>query len=670
MLTRRTLLKTLSAASLWLFRPRLAQASSGLTVRYGWDPDVAAPTEASLYVATDGDDNADGSLAKPLRTLQRGVDLLATITGGSLSIRGGVYRESIRLDALQGQPQAPCRIHRHGKEHVQITAADVLTGWTPCPATKAAELGFLSEGVFVATVSAEQLQHGSIHALNLHEAGLLSGFATDRADISDPSRTGDQSTFHEAQFLLNADDKIIAVRDPRLIGLLPSQMLQVRVLVYHRPNLVSAIEITDFDPTSGTIVLADSKLEVQRSAKKPVMLYALQNAGAALGPGQWIVRRGDNGEVAVYLKVTDPANLDGAIEISTRSTCIDFGEARGVELFGLEVIRAAGKDRTDGICIRRTGGRDGTDQNLLIMHCRVGENYSAADRGYGALYLRGAKGVTVHSTSIGPAPSSFGLFLSDCTDADLRFLHISKVSKSPARFFGLRQAVLSFSLFEDSANDAHSNKFNFYEGSDVVLIYGVRTLRVGGYATYQEASRIHFAFCELDCDPASQNRALVSQNRHLGKDQGGANGSGEPMANSTFYYWNNSLLADPREAKAANSLSLGPGDGSQRHAFHNNILHGGGFADLYIDGLDRSAEQRSHNRYTGLSFWQSSRYGWRLGLAEEKMRVGLRPTQFGMDMRAIIKTDIAPLFPKFSDWDVDIDGNKLDWPTPPIGCRV
>ena len=670
MLTRRTLLKTLSAAGVWLFGPRQAVAGEGLSIRYGWDPDSAGPTDASLYVATDGDDTADGSLAHPLRTLQRGVDKLAKLPGGNLSIRGGTYRESIHLDALQGKPNQPFRIHRHGTEQVQITAADMLTRWQPCTAEQAAPLGFAPQGVFITHLPASQLQHGSIHALNLHEAGVWCGMATDRADMSDPARTGDQTTFHSAEFLLDANDHITAICDPRLTGFAPAQMRQIRVLVYHRPNLVSAVEIAHFDPASGTVTLADPGLAVQRVADAPMMLYALQNAGSALGHGQWIARQAVDGDISIYLRPADPTNIDTAIEISTRTTCIDFGQARNVDLFGLKVIRAAGVERTDGICIRRTLANDGTDQNLRITHCRVGENFSAADRGYGAVYLRGAKGVTLHSTSIGPAPSSFGLFLSDCTNADLRFLHITNVSKSPARFFGLRQAVLAFSLFEDSANDAHSNKFNFYEGSDAVLIYGVRTRRVGGYATYQEASRIHFAFCELDCAPASQNRALVSQNRHAGKNQGGTDGSGEPLANTTFFYWNNSLLADAGDKKAANSLSVGPGDSSQRHAFHNNILHGGGFSDIYVDNLDPAPEQRSHNHYTGLSFWQSSRYGWQLGEAEEKMRLGARPTQPGMDMRPIIEAELAALFPEFTHWNVDVDGLAVDWAAPPIGCQI
>lgn len=668
--SRRTILAGLATFGFLPSRPAVGNALTGLTILHGWDLEIAAPTKASLYVASDGNDAAPGSEEEPLRTIQRGVNLLAALPGGSLAIRQGTYREMIILDALQGRPDARYRIHRYGRERVQITAAEVLTGWQPCPALDAAELGIPSaEGVFVARLEVSQLEHGAPFALNLHEAGKWLSIATDRADPSNPARVGDYRTYHPAEFLLDAEDKITAIRDPRLIGTPEAQMRQVKALIYHEPNLVSGDRIASFDSETGTIFLALPSKRVQRTASKLVMLYALQNMASVLQEQTWIVRHTPEDELAIYLRPTNPENLIDGIEISLRPTCIDFGQARSVELLGLEVIRAAGEQRLDGICIRRTLEGDGARQDLRIVHCRVGENFSAAGRGYAALYLRGAVGVTIHNASIGPSRNSFGLFLLDCREADLRFLHISDVSNSPARFFTLQNSVLAFSLFEDSGYDAHANKFNFYEGSDAVLVYGVRTRRVGGYVTYQEASRIHFGFCEFDCSVGSQNRALVSQNRRPDAGQGGADGSGDPVAGSTFYYWNNSLLADAKAPDPANSLALGPVGTSQYHAAHNNILHGGGFDGIYRHAIDPSHEQRSHNRYTGLSWWQTARYGWRFRTAEQSMRLGGRPRGLGIDMRSVIAVELAPLFPQFEHWNVDIDGTPVDWDSPPIGCK-
>lgn len=645
-----------------------AQSQSRLAISYGWDPDVMGPTEADVYVSPEGDDAADGGLNTPVRSLQRGVDLLAKRPSGSLSIRQGIYREAVSLDGLRAG--SGYRIHRHGQERVRITAAEVLGGWEPCPETEAAALGFAPVGVFVARLSRDAVVHGALHALNLHEAGAWCALALDRADMSDPLRSGDKDTFHRGRFILDGAENILAIQDDRLIGMAQPWFSQMRALVYRRPNLVSAEEIEAFDPLTGTLHLADKSNKVQRDAKGPVMRYALRNASFALQEQQYCVVEDGSGDISVYFRPKDPTNLKSAIEVSLRPVCIDMGRAKGVELFGLEMVRAAGGQRGDGICIRRKGQKSIGEQALRLTHCRAGETLSSASRGDAAVLFQGTDGLVLDHVTITAVQNSFGLAMADCTHVDMRFLHITGVSNSPARLFGLRQAVLAFCLFENSATDAHANKFNFYEGCDAILVYGVRCRAVGGYATYQEASRIFYGFCELNCSPKSQNRALVSQNKSTSAKQGGADGSGDPVAGAQFIYWNNSLLADPGAPKPANSLALGPAKSTQRHAFYNNILHGGGVGEVYAGNADPALETRSYNGYTGLAFWQTAAKGWALGEGEFTLKIGARADRTGRDMRDIIARDIAPLFPGFTDWDVDIDGMPVDWAAPPIGCTV
>lgn len=655
-------------------RPLWAQPvpASVLKIRYGWDAKVAGPTQASFYVATDGDDTAVGSAARPLRTIQRGVDLLAAKGSGSLAIRGGIYREEVSLDALRGTSQNSYHIHRYGQERVTITAADPLTGWLPCPPEEAKALGLTAPDVFVARLPVGAIRHGAPKALNLHETGQWRSIAVDRADMSNLEAVGDRDTYHAATFAVNDDDRITAIRDPRLIGLPDTAMHDVEALVYHRPNIVNTAQIAGFDPEKGEITLTRPSGKMQRQGKKPVMLYALRGAPWALSKGSWIARQTSPEEVSIYFRPVDPASLKKDIEVSLRPLCIDFGRARHVTLSGIEALRAAGNDRTSGICIRRNGhDRDpNAGSGLRLIHCRMGETMSVGPRGYGALFLRGTSDLKLQNISVADVRGGFGLFLMDGEHVDARFLHIVNASNSPARFYTLRRSVFAFSLLENSARDAHSNKFNFYEGSDAVLVYGVRCRNVGGYATYQKASRIYFAFCDLPGDPASYDRALVSQNHSAGAGKGGPSGNGAPVGDSTFYYWNNSLIPERGPSQRSSALRIGQKSGEEVHAFFNNILDGGGFGRIYTDGADPVLERRSHNRYTGLSFWQIPKYGWRLGLAEEMMRAGHRPSGNGRDMRDIIQSEIAPLFPRFTHWDLDIDGRQVDWAAAPIGARV
>lgn len=673
MIVRRAFLRGLSgliAAS--YFETARAESGPRLDFDYGWDPVIAGPTEADFHVALNGKDTANGTTAHPLRTIQRGVDLLAKRGSGSLAIHAGIYREDINLDALRGTAESPYRIYRYGRDRVTITAAEIIPDWKPCPAKEAQAIGLPEEVSIVARIPKQKIKHGSNDALNLYENGKRCPIAIDRADTSDSKASGDETTYYSAIFSVDHNKHIIAIRDQRLKNVPAGWIAGVKVLLYHQPNRVSEIDISEFDSQRGEIKLGRNSNKIQRSGKSDVMLYALRGAPWALKEGSWIARETDDETVSVYYVPRDPSALERSIEMSLRPTCIDFGGARHVELFGIEAIRAAGADRKSGICIRRNGMDDDPEagRGLRLTHCRVGETLSVGPRGYGALFLRDAPDLTLRNVSVENVQGGFGLFLASCADADARFLHITNVSNAPARFYTLRRAVLAFSLFEHSARDAHANKFNFYEGCDTVLVYGVRCRDVGGYATYQEASRINFAFCDLPCDPKAHGRALVSQNRAPGKKQGGADGSGDPVAGTTFYYWNNTLEAAPAQSNKANALQLGPNTSSQRHAFFNMILNGGGLSDIYTGNANPKREQRSHNRYTGLSFWQSAKYGWRLGTAEEVMRPNGQVSGNGRDMRDLIQAEIAPLFPEFTDWNVDIDGQLINWARAPIGAQV
>jgi len=429
------------------------------------------------YLPPDGDDAGAGTLADPFRTLAQGVAALARLPGGSLAMRGGLYREAVDMSVLKGTSVAPFHIHRYGTEPVTISAAEVLGGWTPVTETEALALGADPQGLYKAIVPKSTLSHGTALALNLHEAGDWSPPATDRADLRDPATYGRPDTYHSARFATDADDLVLALRDARLIGRTEAEMREVRVLLYHRPNLVSIVEIAQFDATTGTILLADQSHRMQRRGGDPVMLYGLLNTGWQLGAGQWIARE-DGGDISVYLRPKDPEALQSGIEISVRGHCIDLQGAQHLHLTGLNAIRAAGTTRQTGVCIRKFD-RGEAAQGLRLTHCRAGENVSAGGRGYGAIFLRAAEGLRLSHVTVAQTHNSFGLAVFHSRGADMRELHLHHVAQSPARFYGLRDSVLAFSLFEDSATDSHANKFNFYEGSDNVLVYGLRARRVG-----------------------------------------------------------------------------------------------------------------------------------------------------------------------------------------------
>lgn len=669
---RRDVLKTLATGAALAALPVAARPARAADARprYGWNPSVAGRTDASLYVSPDGDDGNPGTLERPLRTVQAGVRQLAALGAGSLAIRGGIYREAVTLKGLRGPADAPVAIHRYGTERPTISAAEVVGGWRPVDGTEAGALGFAEGTVYVTTLPDGMLAHGAIYALNLYEAGEWTSIATERADPGGIDNPSDQSRFFQAEPAVDGAGKLRGFTDARLKGMSAASLTDARVLVWHAPNLVSPDTIATYDPATGQVTLAGKDRKAQRNGNTPVVRYALQNVTTGMAPGRWLVRRRPGGGVDLYLYPRDPANLAHGIEISTRGTCLDLADAENVVLTGLEFIRSAGDDRKNGAALRHVGGKGGGERptrGITITDCRVGETFSSAARGDGAILIHGLPGLTLRAVTLDRARGSFGLAMRDCPDARLSGLHLTGVSQSAARFFAIRRMVFAFSLIEDSGWEAHANKFNFYEGSDQILVYGIRTRNTGGYVTFQEASRIHFAFCEFDASAkGTDNRALVSQNRPAGAGQGGPDGSGDPVAGGTFWYWNLTLAPAPHPGQPAGALDLGPKGNSQRHAFHNCVIFGGGYGDIYTKGAPADMEQRSFNIYTGLAWWQSAKKGWHPAQGEV-VASGAVAGGAGRDMREAIAAQIAPLFPDFTDWDRDIDGNPVDWSRPPVG---
>jgi hypothetical protein len=73
----------------------------------------------ALYVATNGNDSNSGTLAAPLRTVQRAVDLAQP--GHTIYIRGGTYAPSTNIQILKnGTSSQPITMRNHNSERVII----------------------------------------------------------------------------------------------------------------------------------------------------------------------------------------------------------------------------------------------------------------------------------------------------------------------------------------------------------------------------------------------------------------------------------------------------------------------------------------------------------------------------------------------------------------------
>ncbi|GAB2909790.1 right-handed parallel beta-helix repeat-containing protein [Streptomyces heilongjiangensis] len=94
-----------------------AQAAPATADRAAEAGEQAAATD--LYVATNGNDSNAGTLAAPLKTIQRAVDLAEA--GTTIRVRGGTYAPSTNIRLLKsGTASQPITLRSHNDERVII----------------------------------------------------------------------------------------------------------------------------------------------------------------------------------------------------------------------------------------------------------------------------------------------------------------------------------------------------------------------------------------------------------------------------------------------------------------------------------------------------------------------------------------------------------------------
>ncbi len=83
---------------------------------------------ASYIVSPSGSDSNPGTLAAPLATINRGMELAQP--GDSVLVRGGVYRETV-TSVRSGTAAQPITLANYNNETVTISASDIVSGpWT------------------------------------------------------------------------------------------------------------------------------------------------------------------------------------------------------------------------------------------------------------------------------------------------------------------------------------------------------------------------------------------------------------------------------------------------------------------------------------------------------------------------------------------------------------
>ncbi len=88
-------------------------------------PAFSVLSGAEIFVAGNGNDQATGTIAAPLRTIRRGYEQARP--GDTIFLREGVYREAVSLKNTSGTDASPVTLTAYRREKATISGLDVLT---------------------------------------------------------------------------------------------------------------------------------------------------------------------------------------------------------------------------------------------------------------------------------------------------------------------------------------------------------------------------------------------------------------------------------------------------------------------------------------------------------------------------------------------------------------
>ena len=272
---------------------------------------------AEYFVAPDGDDEAPGTQAAPLRTIQHAADIMSP--GDTCLMRAGTYRETVRPKA-SGTADRPLRFAAFEKETVTISGADPLqTSWSVHEgrifraSTARQFIQLFADGQMMLQARWPNSPLDDLMAMTRAKAGK----GTDYDSLADPELP--QGDWEGAQVLIWPGARWTNY---------------TRRVVDYKPGESFRFD-RDFRPTK-----PDQYHEFDPRKPKEGNPYILSGRLAALdSPGEWFL---DADEGAVYLwPVGDGAPDDGLIEVKQRDLAFDLSGLAHIELSGLRIFAAA-----------------------------------------------------------------------------------------------------------------------------------------------------------------------------------------------------------------------------------------------------------------------------------------------------------------------------------------
>lgn len=628
----------------------------------GATPGYTAPTSADYYVSPTGSDAADGSFATPFKTIRKAASELSGTPGGTIAVRGGVYRQSESLNALTFS--SLLRIHRYGNEVPVFSGAEVLTGIAPCTIDDQSFLGANWSNCYKADIPAGSL-NPSIppEALNLHEAGNLMMLAVDRVSDEDAAFVDDIHAYHTASNFNDSGGSITQITAASVLSKYTSaQLVGAIASVYTNNNWVENREITGFNGTNTITIAATSGARYASSAR---WLFCLKNIGANIKQGGWAFKPtlNGNGSRTVYIWPNDPGNISGGIEFSARTSGIDLANCSNVKIDGLTVTHQAGTSNLAFAGIGKLQNSTSSTSNIEITECVI-KGMASRDLGYGGVFLEYVSNVKVHKNTFDTFVASNPILVRFSQDVDITNNYLYRFNSTPIRIYSSDRVFWAWNEHEYGGRMVHANKIEIYISNDKVAAYANGFTDTYGYATHQQSSNVAFIFNRIDAD-ARPAYADVPPGNYSFNDQ---NGGGEPDPGGKLILLNNSFNPNPASLSDDKGTYIIGAHGGNLDVYDiNNTSNGGGDS---TPGMSKTV-LRKNNILTKMASYQnldpsdlldtdlSDTWQDAPGGNFTPTPGGNIYTKAGYDASSVMAF-VQSWFPT-KDFSLDYNGNPIDW---------
>lgn len=640
----------------------------------GYQPGTNYGTAGDFFVAPNGSDSNPGTLAQPYATIDYAAK---TNPGKTIRVRGGVYPPARLAPSASGTAGTRTRIMRYGAEDPVIRGSSVLAGLTRCTSADAADVGPLWANVFAATVNIASIASADMDAACPVENGQPLALAGDFGGNNARWPVEVQCVYDNADHTYNLNaGKIESFNYPELGSFPLSQVLAARVYYTKDPNVGAQSAVESY--SGGVLTLAN------KSAVPATTIYknrvSVRNIPAAIQRGQWAYIVQPGGLTAkLYIWPFDEASVGANIRVATSTYLLDLNGVKFLDIKGIRLDHCASASTVD--IDNETGIADTTLQgsDVTIEGFQLSNVFRPRVRHNGGIYCVKTHRLTLDQFEVRNIYGCFGLMvnsgtLSSISDLTTQVLirrgRFENTGYSAIRIFSNRQcAIVHCELAASCGVCPHANKLNFYSTCHECIWLQVQSLGALGYGTWQDSTAIDCVGGDFLGNPSTDDiRAMFDQNGRTGttaieKWPGlGLDGSSK--------WFNFRLIGDP-QMPGTTTGTVGLGSNplmpmqcdnylvDDATGFWANATRGKGV----VNNGSAAAQEVSESRSATFENFAAG-------------DIRIKPGSVVRSMRGNNKTaDIAFLKARYphvpaGDWDLDINGNPINWADPPIGSAV